>query len=81
MEMKKQTAARAVAITTPTIRLCDFLKLAGVCRSGSEAKAAVAVGGVSVNGSITTVKGLQLRPGDVVTMGNKTLEVTANDGK
>ncbi|MVA77694.1 RNA-binding S4 domain-containing protein [Auraticoccus sp. F435] len=48
------------------IRLGQFLKLADLIDSGSEAKAVVAEGFVLVNGEIETRRGRQLVAGDLV---------------
>jgi ribosome-associated protein len=59
------------------IRLGQFLKLAGVIGSGAEVKAFLADGVVRVNGELEDRRGRQLHPGDVVTVGDSTLRVTA----
>lgn len=48
------------------IKLDQFLKLAGVVRSGGEAKHLIQSGGVMVNGEVDTRRGRKLRHGDVV---------------
>jgi ribosome-associated protein len=48
------------------IRLGQFLKLADLIDSGSDAKAAIAEGLVRVNDEVETRRGRQLQPGDVV---------------
>lgn len=55
-----------VAITDEVIRLGQFLKLANLVESGSEAKEVVAAGEVQVNGEVDTRRGRQLVKGDVV---------------
>lgn len=55
-----------VAIRDASIRLGQFLKLANLVDSGSEAKAPIADGLVRVNGEVETRRGRQLRVGDVV---------------
>ena len=67
--------ATTVKITTEFIKLDAFLKYAGVCSTGGEAKLLVQDGGILVNGSPCTERGKKLRPGDSVTEkgnGNKT---------
>lgn len=56
----------SVAITTEFIKLDSFLKLAGLCQTGGEAKMLVLDGGVLVNGAVCTMRGKKLRPGDTV---------------
>jgi ribosome-associated protein len=56
-----------VPIRDETIRLGQFLKLAGLIDSGADAKAVIAHGLVIVNGEIERRRGRQLRSGDTVT--------------
>jgi ribosome-associated protein len=57
-----------VKITTPYIKLDSFLKLAGVCMSGGQAKQIVLDGDVRVNGEVCLQRGKKLVPGDTVTV-------------
>ena len=59
-----------VAIRDESIRLGQFLKLANLIESGSEAKGVIADGHVTVNGEVELRRGRQLRPGDVVRLGD-----------
>ena len=59
-----------VAITTEFIKVDSFLKLAGLCQTGGEAKILVGQGDVLVNGESCTMRGKKLRPGDVVCLFN-----------
>jgi len=56
-----------VPIRDETIRLGQFLKLAGLIDSGADAKVVIADGLVIVNGEIERRRGRQLRSGDTVT--------------
>lgn len=58
--------ATEVAIREVGIRLGQFLKLAGAVDSGSDVKALVAEGAVTVNGQVETRRGRQLVRGDEV---------------
>ena len=69
-------AGREVAITDGVIRLGQFLKLADLVDSGSEARQQIAGGAVQVNGEVELRRGRQLRPGDVVSMGGDSARVT-----
>ncbi len=60
-----------VKITTEFIKLDAFLKFAGAVMTGGEAKLAVQNGDVTVNGEPCTMRGKQLRPGDVVEVGGQ----------
>ena len=66
---------RQVAITDGVIRLGQFLKLADLVDSGSDAREQIAAGGVQVNGEVELRRGRQLHPGDVVSMGNESARV------
>lgn len=55
-------------VVEETIRLAQFLKLAGLVRSGGEAKTLIQAGMVKVNGRTEERRGRQLRDGDWVTM-------------
>ena len=66
------------------IRLGQFLKLANLIESGSQAKEVVASGEVLVNGEVETRRGRQLAMGDVVHLGPQAArvsdEATYDDG-
>ncbi len=64
-----------VPIVDESIRLGQFLKLASLLDSGSDAKAAIADGLVSVNGDVEVRRGRQLRPGDTVSSGSESARV------
>lgn len=64
-----------VPIRDDTIRLGQFLKLAGLIDSGADAKAVIADGLVRVNDEVDSRRGRQLRPGDVVTFGGRAARV------
>jgi len=68
-----------VPIRGPMIRLGQLLKLVGVIDSGAEVKAFLATESVSVNGAREQRRGWQLRPGDVVEVGERQLRLTAAD--
>ncbi|MEU4314754.1 RNA-binding S4 domain-containing protein [Nocardia sp. NPDC024068] len=55
-----------VPIDDDTIRLGQFLKLANLIESGSEAKTVISAGLVRVNDEVELRRGRQLHPGDVV---------------
>lgn len=60
-----------VPIRDGSIRLGQFLKLAGLIDSGADAKSVIADGLVSVNGEVDTRRGRQLRVGDVVELSGR----------
>jgi ribosome-associated protein len=65
-----------VPIRDQSIRLVQFLKLANLIESGSDARLLVQQGMVIVNDEIETRRGRQLRPGDVVTIDAHSARVT-----
>ncbi|MDZ5620890.1 RNA-binding S4 domain-containing protein [Nocardioides bizhenqiangii] len=68
-----------VPITDDVIKLGQFLKLANLIDSGSEAKPLLAAGMVRVNGDVETRRGRQLQAGDVVTVAAQSARVASGD--
>ncbi|MBJ7338443.1 RNA-binding S4 domain-containing protein [Mycolicibacterium sp.] len=68
--------AHDVPIGDESIRLGQFLKLASLIDSGSDAKAAIAAGEVTVNGEVELRRGRQLRAGDTVSIGTSSARVS-----
>lgn len=64
-----------VPIRDEGIRLGQFLKLADLIDSGSDAKVLMKEGLVTVNGEVETRRGRQLAPGDVVVLGGQSARV------
>jgi ribosome-associated protein len=64
-----------VAITDDMIRLGQFLKLANLVDSGSDARQVIATGSVQVNGEVELRRGYQLHRGDVVSVGGHPVRV------
>jgi ribosome-associated protein len=65
-----------VPIRDESIRLGQFLKLADLVDTGSDAKPLLAEGSVSVNGEVEVRRGRQLVKGDVVTLGDQSARVS-----
>jgi ribosome-associated protein len=65
-----------VPIRDESIRLGQFLKLANLIDTGSDAKELMIQGQVTVNGDVETRRGRQLVPGDVVSLGGVEARVT-----
>ena len=59
-------AKKSIHIDTEFIKLDALLKYAGLCYTGGEAKAAIQMGFVRVNGNICTERGKKIRSGDIV---------------
>jgi ribosome-associated protein len=66
---------REVAIREEMIRLGQLLKLSGLADSGTDAKALLQAGEVTVNGEPEERRGRQLRRGDVVAAGGELVRV------
>ena len=66
-----------VPIRDESIRLGQFLKLANMIDSGSDAKELMIQGAVTVNGEVETRRGRQLVSGDVVALGGVESRVAA----
>jgi ribosome-associated protein len=66
-----------VPIRDDSIRLGQLLKLAGVVDDGATAREVVEQGLVTVGGEVETRRGRQVRPGEVVTLGDVALRVTS----
>jgi len=64
-----------VPVRGETIRLGQLLKLADLVDTGADAKPLLADGAVSVNGETETRRGRQLRKGDVVVVGDRSVRV------
>ncbi len=58
------------------IRLGQLLKLANLVYSGGQVRPLLAEGRVTVNGEVETRRGAQLRPGDVVALGDASVVLT-----
>lgn len=57
-----------IHITTEYIKADAFLKFAGVCATGGQAKFMIEDAQVSVNGEVCTMRGKKLRVGDTVSI-------------
>ena len=73
---KVNPAEQEIPITTEFIKLESFLKLANAVVSGGLAKNFILNEEVSVNGSICTMRGKKLRPGDRVSFDGCSYKVT-----
>lgn len=69
--------AEDVPIRDESIRLGQFLKLANMIESGSDAKELMIQGLVTVNGEVETRRGRQLKLGDVVALGGTQSRVSS----
>ena len=69
-----------VPISDESIKLGQFLKLANLVESGSEAKQLLSGGVVRVNGEVESRRGRQLELGDVVSVATQSA-VVGGEGK
>lgn len=67
----------AVPVGADPIRLGQFLQVAGLAETGSDAKALLVEGEVWVNGEAEVRRGRQLHIGDIVCVGEQELKVVA----
>jgi ribosome-associated protein len=74
-ETCRVTEYNDIPVEEDGIKLGQFLKLADLVDSGSEAKQVLAGGVVRVNGDIETRRGRQLERGDIVNLGAKSARV------
>ena len=74
--MKPEPEPERVDAGPEGIRLGQLLKLVGVVGTGGAARQLLADGDVRVNGETESRRGRQLRPGDVVVAGGRTLHLT-----
>ena len=66
---------REVEISHEPIEFYKILKFEGMVASGGEAKAVIAEGLVSVNGSVETRKGKKIVSGDVIEFGQDKIRI------
>ena len=71
---------RAIEVRDDGIRLGQFLKLAGLAGTGADARVLLDLGEVEVNGEPESRRGRQLRPGDVVSVGEEQVRVSLLPG-
>jgi ribosome-associated protein len=69
-----------VPIRDESIRLGQFLKLANLIDSGSDAKHLLLEGLVTVNDEVETRRGRQLHPGDIVALQGRRVRVSVSPG-
>lgn len=68
---------QTITIQTEYIKLDSALKLAALVATGGEAKMQIQNGAVRVNGSVCTMRGKKLRPGDSFCLQGTTVAVAA----
>jgi len=68
---------REVSISDESIRLGQFLKLAGLAEDGGQAKMLIETEGVTVNGRVELRRGRRLDGGDVVAVGEEKVRLVS----
>ncbi|GAB3434125.1 RNA-binding S4 domain-containing protein [Actinophytocola sediminis] len=69
---------REVPIADESIRLGQFLKLAGLAEHGAHAKMLIDDEYVTVNGDVEVRRGRQLAGGDVIAVGEEKVRLVSN---
>jgi ribosome-associated protein len=77
-EREPEPEPEQIAIRGESIRLGQLLKLAGIIDSGGEAREFLTHEAVLVNGEPESRRGRQLRPGDEIRAGARTLRLTGS---
>jgi ribosome-associated protein len=71
---------RDIEVRDDGIRLGQLLKLAGLADTGADARVLLDLGEVEVNGEPESRRGRQLRPGDVVAVGEEQVRLSLPAG-
>jgi len=75
----QSTEQIVIKISSPPIRLGQFLKHAGIAENGLEAKIRIQNGEISVNGLTELRRGRQLCPGDLIGIANDIYRVECGE--
>ncbi len=65
-----------IVINTPSIKLDQLVKFAGIAESGAKAKILVELGEFNVNGELCTKRGKKIKPGDIIEYKSKKYKIT-----
>lgn len=76
-----ESSRKEIEITTEYITLGAFLKFAGLCQTGGEAKLAIEDGLVKVNSEVCTMRGKKLYPGNTVDGMGQSFVITAGESE
>lgn len=69
-----------VKIKTNYINLGQFLKWIGLASTGGEAKMMITENMIKVNGQLASQRGLKLKEGDTVEVGDRSFLIEVKDG-
>lgn len=64
-----------IKILTPSIKLDQLVKFAGLSETGAKAKILIDLGEFNVNGECCIKRGKKIKPGDVIEFKNKKYKV------
>lgn len=68
-----------IKISTPSIKLDQLVKFAGLAETGARAKILIDLGEFNVNGDCCTKRGKKIKPGDVIEFKNKKYKVVFDE--
>ena len=68
-----------IKITTPSIKLDQLVKFAGLSETGAKAKILIDLGEFNVNGECCIKRGKKIKPGDVIEFKNKKYKVVFDE--
>ena len=75
MALKGGIVMKEIKLYTEYIKLDQFLKLVNEAASGGEAKVMILASEVKLNGVIEIQRGKKIRPGDIVSVENRSYKV------
>ncbi len=75
MDMKMEE----IKILTPSIKLDQLVKFAGLAETGAKAKILIDLGEFNVNGECCIKRGKKIKPGDIIEFKNKKYKVVFDE--
>lgn len=68
-----------IKILTPSIKLDQLVKFAGLSETGAKAKILIDLGEFNVNGELCIKRGKKIKPGDIIEFKNKKYKVVYDE--
>lgn len=68
-----------IKILTPSIKLDQLVKFAGLSETGAKAKILIDLGEFNVNGECCIKRGKKIKPGDIIEFKNKKYKVVYDE--
>ncbi len=68
-----------IKILTPSIKLDQLVKFAGLAETGAKAKILIDLGEFNVNGECCIKRGKKIKPGDIIEFKNKKYKVVFDE--